>query len=43
MRKFLIRWWYTSNWPQERTRQTIEEWHIAMDRQRRRELEFYLG
>jgi len=27
MRKFLIRWWYTPNWRQDRTRQAIEEWH----------------
>ena len=30
MRKFLIRWWWTRNWEQERWTRGVEEWHKAM-------------
>lgn len=32
MRKFLIRWWYTGNWPVERNEQIVRLWNEKQDK-----------
>jgi len=27
MRKFLLRWWFTSNWQQDRHEELLRQWH----------------
>lgn len=32
MRKFLIRWWFTPNWPQDRSLECVIRWNESGSR-----------